>query len=210
MKRPVAGPAHSRRVLVAALAMVAATPAWSDGTTGNPVSSRHDGVTLAQNTTPERAAQPILPAPTSSAATALTWTFDAARTDAGAPWTAERGTLTLGAGEARLQPDPNRRVALLSPSGLPDATREAEEFVIGLSGTGLERVRIQARRDARGGWITIADADGNALRETADGFVIKRGAAARGAPIERLRIELTFRTTNVRPLTRISIRTAAR
>ena len=197
-------------MLVAVLAIVASSHAWSGGLPDSAASSLDASVTLAQNTAAGNVSPPPMPAPAASPASALAWTFDAAQPGAGAGWTAERGTLTLGTGEARLQPDPNRRVALLSPSGLPDATREAEEFVIGLSGTGLERVRIQARRDARGGWITIAEADGNALRETADGFVIKRGAAARGAPIERLRIELTFRTTNVRPLTRISIRTAAR
>ena len=151
-----------------------------------------------------------VPVPAASTASALAWTFDAARPVVHRGRAAERGTLTLGAGEARLQPDRNRRVVLVSPPGLPDAARDADAFVLGLSGTGLERVRIQARRDARGGWITIADASGNALRETADGYVIKRGPAARGAPIERLRFELTLRTTNVRPLTRIAINPASR
>ena len=146
----------------------------------------------------------VEPVPASSPSEALSWTFGTTQTPSGAGWTAERGTMTSGPGEARLQPDKNRRVVLLSPSGLPDAVRNAGEFVIGVSGTGLERVRVQARRDARGGWITIADASGAAVREVANGFAIKRGPGARGAPIERLRIELTFRTTNPRPLTRIS------
>ena len=76
--------------------------------------------------------------------------------------------------------------------------------MLGLAGTGLQRVRIQGRRDARGGWITIADASDAALREAADGYTIKRNPGARDAPIERLRIELTFRTTNPRVLTRIA------
>ncbi len=106
---------------------------------------------------------------------------------------------------ARLQPDTSRRVALLSPGGLPETVRHAEEFVVGISGTGLLRVRIQARRDARGGWITIADASGRSLRETAAGFAIKRNTGPRDAPIERLRIELEFRTTNPRTLERIVV-----
>jgi len=104
-----------------------------------------------------------------------------------------------------LQPDSRRRVVLLSPSKLPDAVRSAEEFVVGVQGTGLTRVRVQGRRDARGGWITIADASGAAMRQVVDGFAIKRSPGARDRPIERLRIELTFRTTNTRPLTRISV-----
>ena len=136
----------------------------------------------------------------------MAWTFGTPPPPKGESWSAERGTLTLGAAEARLQPDANRRVVLLSPPGLPEQVRHAEEFVLGVSGTGLERARIQARRDARGGWITIADASGTALRETADGYVVRRNPGARGAPIERLRVELTFRTTNPRVLARIATR----
>jgi hypothetical protein len=135
---------------------------------------------------------------------AQSWTFGTAQSVTGEGWTAERGTLTVGNGEARLQPDANRRVVLLSPPGLPEAVAQAEEFVLQVAGTGLQRARIQARRDARGGWITIADASGAALRETADGYAIKRNAGARDGEIERLRIELTFRTTNPRVMTRIA------
>ena len=136
----------------------------------------------------------------------LTWRFGKPQSPNDAGWTAERGTITQDEGELRLQPDANRRVILLSPLGLPDAARDAGEFVLGLTGTGLQRVRIQARRDARGGWITIADASGTALREVADGYSIKRKAGARSAPIERLRFELEFRTTNPRALKYISFK----
>jgi len=148
------------------------------------------------------AAVPAAPAP---ARDALSWNFGVAQSATGEAWTAERGSLTLGNGEARLKPDANRRVVLVSPPGLPEAVRHAEEFVVHVSGTGLERVRIQARRDARGGWITIADASGTALRETADGYAIKRNPGARDGSIERLRVEFTFRTTNPRMLTRIAV-----
>jgi hypothetical protein len=135
----------------------------------------------------------------------LSWTFGSQPPPEGKHWTAERGTLTLANGEARLQPDANRRVVLVSPPDLPDAARAAESFELGIAGTGLERVRIQGRRDARGGWLTIADASGSALRETAEGYVVKRKPGARDAPIERLRIELQFRTTNPRALQRIVV-----
>ena len=133
---------------------------------------------------------------------AQTWTFGKTQPAADA-WTAERGTLTLDGDEARVQPDANRRVVLLSPPGLPEVARGTEEFVVQIAGSGLQRVRVQARRDARGGWITIADASGSSLRSTAAGYVIKRKPGARDGAIERLRIELEFRTTNPRALKRI-------
>jgi hypothetical protein len=135
---------------------------------------------------------------------AQSWTFDTPQSGADA-WTAERGTLTLDGAETRLQPDANRRVVLLSPAGLPDSVRVAEQFLVQVAGTGLQRVRIQGRRNARGGWITIADATGAALRSTAAGYVIRRKSGARDGPIERLRMELEFRTTNLRVLKRIAI-----
>ncbi|MEO8344852.1 MAG: hypothetical protein ABI607_04075 [Betaproteobacteria bacterium] len=137
----------------------------------------------------------------------FSWSFGKPQSANAEGWTAERGTITPGDGELRLQPDANRRVILLSPSGLPEVARDAEEFVLGVTGTGLQRVRIQVRRDVRGGWITIADASGAALREVTDGYAIKRTAGARSAPIERLRFELQFRTTNARALKHISIKT---
>ena len=197
-----------RRLVVLVLAVAASSSAWGNGTSAGPGQSRYHDLTLAQGMAQDKPGQPVMPAHVGSPAGVLAWTFDAAQPGDGEKWTAERGTLTPGKGEARLQPDRNRRVVLLSPSGLPDAARYADEFVLGLSGTGLERVRIQARRDARGGWITIADASGQALRETADGFAIKRSAGARGASMERLRIELTSRTTNARPLKRITVKPA--
>ena len=98
-------------------------------------------------------------------------------------------------------------MVLLSPSHLPERVRAAELFVLGVTGTGLQRVLVQARRDPRGGWITIADASGPALQEVAGGVKVKRVSGARTAPIERLRIQLTFRTTNPRPLSRIAVET---
>ena len=136
---------------------------------------------------------------------AQSWSFGAPPSGAAEAWSAERGTLTPGDGEARLQPDANRRVVLLSPPGLPESVRAAEKFVVQIGGSGLKRVRIQARRDARGGWLTIADASGSALLSTAAGYVVKRNPGARDGAIERLRIELEFRTTNPRELKHIAV-----
>jgi hypothetical protein len=134
------------------------------------------------------------------------WTFDTPQSATADGWIAERGTMTVAKGEALLQPDANRRVVLLSPPALPEAVAHAEAFELGLTGTGLQRVRVLGRRDARGGWITLADASGTALVEIPDGYVVKRKPGARGAAIERLRIELTFRTTNARALLKVTAR----
>jgi hypothetical protein len=193
-------------VLAALLAFVVSTVAWNSSTASQ-LGQSHDGdLILAQNSVQDKAPQAAVPKPAGAPPGVLSWTFVAPQPATGDRWTAERGTMTLGSGETRLQPDANRRVVLLSPPDLPEAARYAEEFVLGVSGTGLQRVRIQARRDARGGWITIADASGASLREVADGYAIKRNPGTRGASIERLRFELTFRTTNPRMLTRIVVR----
>ncbi len=193
-------------VLAALFAIVASFVAGTCGAAPASGQAQPARSFLAQNSVQEKAPPAAAPAPAGAPSAALAWTFGTPLPPKGQGWTAERGTMTLGNGEARLQPDANRRVVLLSPPDLPEAARYAEEFVLGVSGTGLQRVRIQARRDARGGWITIADASGALLRESADGYAIKRNPGARGASIERLRIELTFRTTNPRMLTRIAAR----
>lgn len=192
--------------LISTLLAVIAVPLSSHVSATDLPSLAPRGEFLAQTTVPNGAPPPGPGASAALQSSSLTWTFAAPPSGGGGTWVAERGRLTFGSGAAQLQPDTNRRAVLLSPPGLPDAVRTAEEFVLGLSGTGLQRVRIQARRDARGGWITIADASGNALRETADGYVVKRKPGARGAPIERLRIEIDFRTTNPRTLQSIATR----
>lgn len=142
---------------------------------------------------------------TAAEAAPVTWSFATPQQGAGAAWTAERGRMTPGATEARLQPDTSRRVILVSPGGLPEAVRYAESFVVNIPAeAGLQRVRVQARRDARGGWITIADGKGTALRTTPEGIALKRNPGARDLPIESLRFELSFRTTNPRSLVGIT------
>ena len=211
MKQPLAATPQAHRAFVALFAVlavaassIASSIASGGAPPGGPGSSRSAGVTLAQNTAPATAPQPAAPVPSAQPSGALAWTFDTAQPSAGAGWTAERGTLTPGSGEARLQPDRNRRVVLVSPPDLPDAARDADAFVLGLAGTGLERVHVQARRDPRGGWITIADGKGAGLRATPSGIALKRTAGSRDQPIESLRVELSFRTTNPRPLTGIA------
>lgn len=85
-------------------------------------------------------------------------------------------------------------------------TAERGTMTVATGKASLQRVRVQARRDARGGWITIADASGTALRDSTGGYAVKRRPGARDTAIERLRIELQFRTTNPRVLTRIAAR----
>ena len=190
---------------VAALFVIVAASVPSPGSAESAPGHAPGVIILAQaaasgNPPPGAGAPSVLPSPI------VTWNFATTPDQGGDAWVAERGRMTFADGETRLQPDANRRVALLSPPGLPEATKSAETFAVGIAGTGAQRIRIQARRDARGGWITIADASGDALRETADGYIVKRKGGARTAPIERLRIEVDFRTSNPRVLQRIAVR----
>jgi hypothetical protein len=203
MNHPTASFRAAARVACTLLIIAAAPVSSHANATGSP-SPRGD--VLAQAATPGGAPAMSPGAPSALPSNTTSWTFPASPSAGNATWVAERGRLTPGDGNAQLQPDSNRRVVLLSPSGLPDAVHLAEEFVLGLSGTGLQRVRIQGRRDASGGWITIADAHSKDLKETAEGYVVKRKRGARSAPIERLRIEIEFATTNPRTLQSIAAR----
>lgn len=196
--------AASRNVAMA-LALIGA-PVWCLGlANASPPPSPGDNV-VAQVVAPQSAPAPASGGAGTPVTTASTqsWTFATGAADR-PTWTAERGRMTVANGEATLQPDANRRVVLLSPPALPDTMRSAETFTLGIIGTGVQRVRIAARRDPRGGWITIADASGKALRETPDGYVIKRKTGSRSAGIEQLRIEIDFRTSNPRVLRLISV-----
>lgn len=187
MNKIFGGFESSRRVFAALLAIILSLAAWTGGM----------ATALAQ--------APATPAPVGAQTGALSWRFGAALSPDGGGWSIERGTMTTEKEAIILHPDRGGRVVLLSPPGLPDAVRYAEEFVLGLSGTGLRRIRVQARRDARGAWITIADASDTAIRQVAGGYAITVNPRARGAPVDRLRIEITLRTTNARPLTSISV-----
>ncbi len=203
MNFPIARLSSTARIACTLLIITAAPVSSHASATGAP-SPRGD--VLAQAATPGSAPTMSPSAPSALPSKTTSWTFPASPSAGSATWVAERGRLTPGDGNAQLQPDSNRRVVLLSPPGLPDAVQVAEEFVLGLSGTGLRRVRIQGRRDASGGWITIADAASKDLKETAEGYVVKRKRGARSAPIERLRIEIEFATTNPRALQSIVAR----
>jgi len=193
------------RTLAALLAIIIAPVAWNCIAAEPPLQPPGHTM-LAQSAMPGSAPATDTRAAAAATSNALTWTFAAAQPATAAAWTAEVGRLSFDNGETRLQPDRNRRVVLLSPPALPDAVRTAETFVLGVPGTGLQRVRIKARRDARGGWITIVDASGTALRETPDGYVVKRRTGPRDVPIERLHFEFDFRSTNTRPLQNIVAR----
>ncbi len=183
--------------------------AWNGSNGVNAGQPGFSNFTAWRNTALEEASRDFMLARAGLPLGALLWTFGAPQHADGDGWTAEVGRIELGQGELRLHPDANRRLVLLSPSGLPEAARAADEFVLGIEGSGLQRVRIQARRDARGGWITIADAAGNGMRATAAGVAVKRVAGPRSEPLERLRVELTFRSTNARVLSRFAAIPAA-
>ena len=161
--------------------------------------------TAWRNTPLEAAARDFLVARAGLPLGSLLWTFGTAQHADGDGWTADVGTIALGKGFLTLRPDDNGRMVLLSPPGLPRSARDAETIVLGVpANAGLRRVRVQSRRAQDEGWETIADASGTALRVTDAGLAVTRTAGNRGAPVDQLRVEFTFRTDTSRKLLRIA------
>ncbi len=161
--------------------------------------------TAWRNTPLEAAARDFLLARAGLPLGALLWTFGTPSHADGDGWTAEQGRIALGKGALAITPDANGRAILLSPAGLPASAQRADEFVLGLDAqAGLRRVRIQGRA-AGGGWETVADAAGNALRDTAAGIAIRREDGSRTTAFDQFRLELTFRATTSRALVRVAV-----
>ena len=121
-------------------------------------------------------------------------------------WTADVGTFALGRGFLTIGPDANDRIALVSPKGLPAQVQRAGEFVVGFDAhPGVRRIRIQGRGSPDGGWQTLADASGAALRPTDAGIAVKRVSDNRALAIDQVRVEITFATNTAKVLTRIAI-----
>ncbi len=84
--------------------------------------------------------------------------------------------------------------------------QRAEDFVLGFDPhAGVRRVRIQGRSAPDGGWETLADASGAALRDTAAGIAVKRTAGDRALAIDQVRIEITFATNTAKVLARVAM-----
>ncbi len=161
--------------------------------------------TAWRNTPLESAARDFLLARAGLPLDASLWTFGTPSHVDGDGWIAEQGRITLGKGTLTVAPDANGRAILLSPADLPASVRRANEFVLGVdSQAGLRRLRVQGRA-AGGGWRTLADAAGSDLRETAAGIAVTRAPGDRALAVDQLRLELTFRATTPRTITRVAV-----
>jgi hypothetical protein len=161
--------------------------------------------TAWRNTPLESAAKDFMLARMGLPLGAVLYTFGTPSHADGDGWTADVGAFSLGPGYLTIGPDSNGRVALVSPKGLPAQVQRADEFVLGFDGhAGVRRVRIQARIAPDGGWETMADASGAALRTTAAGIVVKR-TGQRAFAFDQVRIEITFATNTAKILTRIAM-----
>ena len=69
---------------------------------------------------------------------------------------------------------------------------------------GVRRVRIQGR-GPDGGWETLADASGAALRATGAGIAVKRAPGDRSRAIDQVASRSRSRRTRAKVLTRIAI-----
>jgi hypothetical protein len=162
--------------------------------------------TAWRNTPLESAAKDFMLARQGLPLGAVLYTFGTPSHADGDGWTADVGTLALGPGHLTIGPDANGRIALVSPKGLPVQVRRAEDFVLGFDGhAGVRRVRVQGRSAPDGGWETLADASGAALRPTAAGVAVKRTAGDRALAIDQVRIEITFATNTAKVLARVAM-----
>jgi hypothetical protein len=183
--------------------------AWNGSNGINAGQPGYSNFTAWRNTALEEAARDFMLARSGLPRGVPLWTFGTPAHDDGDGWTPDVGAIRLGPGYLTLEPDRNRRVAIVSPTGLPDAAGTAATFVLGLDQeAGLRRVRIQGRRNAESGWETLADAtspNNAGWRHTQAGVVLKRTGIARPEPFAQVRIELTFAATTTRTLTRIAL-----
>jgi len=162
--------------------------------------------TAWRNTPLESAAKDFMLARMGLPLGAVLYTFGTPSHADGDGWTADVGTFALGRGHLTIGPDASGRIALVSPKGLPAQVQRAESFVLGFDGhAGIRRIRIQGRSGADGGWETLADASGSALRTTAAGISVKRTAGDRALAIDQVRIEITFATNTAKVLTRVAM-----
>jgi hypothetical protein len=162
--------------------------------------------TAWRNTPLESAAKDFMLARMGLPLGAVLYTFGTPLHADGDGWTSDVGTFALNPGYLTVGPDANDRIALVSPKGLPAQVQRAEEFVLGFDGhAGVRRVRIQGRSAPDGGWETLAEASGAALRSTAAGIAVKRTAGDRARAIDQVRIEITFATNTAKVLTRIAM-----
>jgi hypothetical protein len=162
--------------------------------------------TAWRNTPLESAAKDFMLARVGLPLGAVLYTFGTPSHPDGDGWTSDVGTFTLGPGYLNIGPDANDRIALVSPKGLPSQVQRAGEFVLGFDGhAGVRRIRIQGRTAPDGGWETLADASGAALRTTAAGIAVKRTAGDRALAIDQVRIEVRFATNTAKVLTRVAM-----
>ena len=162
--------------------------------------------TAWRNTPLESAAKDFMLARAGLPLGAVLYTFGTPSHADGDGWTADVGTFALGRGFLTIGPDANDRIALVSPKGLPAQVQRAGEFVLGFDAhPGVRRIRIQGRGSPDGGWQTLADASGAALRPTDAGIAVKRVADNRALAIDQVRVEITFATNTAKVLTRIAI-----
>ncbi|MFO1304197.1 MAG: hypothetical protein U1F54_10720 [Burkholderiales bacterium] len=179
--------------------------AWNGSNGSNQGQPGYSTFTAWRNTPLEAAAKDFMLARAGLPLGAVLYTFGTPVHADGDGWTADVGGIALGRGFLTLSPDANDRLALVSPKGLPAQVQRAREFVVGFDGQpGVRRIRVQGR-GPDGGWETLADASGEALRATAAGFAIRRTSGDSALAIDQLRIEIAFTANTAKALTRIAV-----
>jgi len=177
--------------------------AWNGSHGANAGKPGYSTFTAWRSTPLEEAARDFLLARAGLPLGSLLYTFGTPRHADDDGWTIETGTIALGHGALTVTPDSFHHVTLLSPHGLPPHIGRATTFIVGLR-EGVQRVRVFGRSNTETGWSLLADARGDALRQTSAGIAVRRSVGAGPAMIDQLRVEFQFVDPTPRPLTRFA------
>ena len=175
---------------------------WSGEYAGQPGYAAH---TSWRNTPLEDAACDFLLARAGLPLGSLLWTFGSARHAADDGWSADAGAISAGNGCLILEPDPGGRLALLSPSELPERAGAARSIVLGItSESDVRRIEILARSELDQEWRRIAGATDAQWKETAAGIVISADPSVRNLDAQQWRVEIAFSSTKSCTLARVA------
>ena len=181
--------------------------AWNGSNGVNAGKPGYVTFTAWRNTPLEDAARDFLLARAGLPLGALLWTFGTPTHVDGDGWTAETGSIALGAGTLDVTSDATGKLTLLSPRGLAIAPERVGRIVAGLPpDAAVVSLNVYLRTAGGSTWEPVALARGDAIRQSGAGRIVTRNAPSHAAPADQIKVELQFAAPVARlPLTRMAI-----
>lgn len=169
--------------------------AWPGPSGRNAGQQGYDPYMAWRDTPLEEAARDFMAARADLTLGSRLWTFGSAQHADDDGWRAERGKLAARPGHLLLEPDGERRVAIVSPRELALDGRRAWRVVLVAQSGAVEALRVEGRSAADAPWLALADAAGPVVD-------LPRRA---GAPLEQLRLTLVTRGAEAAALARVAL-----